>query len=671
MKRPALILAITVVTLFAVITFMRQSGTKTSAGQPSGSPTMTEERKRAVSHFWSTFEHAESLRIAGDIDGAIKAYTDVLTIDSAHDGSLYWLGNLLAEAGQSSQALLTFERLVRCNPISARGHQRMGQILSSPLPGVPLDLSVAETHLQAALDLNREESGPYYWLGRVNAIRGDIAKARQMLNFALGINPDHIEALRVMAYTYALENDLAQAAHYYHRALKTGTKKAGGPIPGEGDTKKSVVAQDAVSARNIASFFGLAAVSQHPAGYDSDIDSMLRTRLPERQSCLAGNVVTFDAVSSPEAASIAWFDFDLDGDQDIMLVSPHASSSLWRNEGKGTFVDVTGAARLDEAGNGYQVVANDLDGDGDGDVVIVNSSWCFKGSVSCWINDNGVFHRTRSWEIPADGWTTGAEVADMDLDGRVDLIEYGLDPSGQGRVRVFAGGDNTWKLSAATTLSGAGVPVSCAVGDIDNDSRKELFISRWQGTSVLFRTTSQGQLDDITAKSGVDGVPTSMSAAFLDYNGDGQVDLFVTVPAPYEITLRSMLGVEQCPDSCRPRLFANIGGGRFQRVAPDSALEGCYGTLDVISCDANGDEYADLYLCNGGFEYGRFEPDALLINHLGQYFVTNFVDYEPRKSYSAAATPDGATGQRYLAVARSGPLPGERGPLRVYVLTSP
>ncbi len=655
--------------IFVAITIMRHQRQIPSPSYDHEMGQMTDERKEKLSRFWSTFNRAESLRISGLVSEAIGAYEKALKIDSSHQSSLYWQGNLLSDAGDDRGARAVFERLLQVNPMSSRAHQRLGHILSTFQPGGEIDAGRAEDHFRAALEINSEESGPYYLLGRLLLCEGDFEGSRHRLFNALRINPNFLEAHRLLGYSFLLEGLYERAAHHYYQALEIGTQAPVSAVPGEGDTKQSLKGQTAISPKNISALFGLAVTSYLGTGYPDYVDKYTQIKLP---NCVQRLNITQIAPSSTAgflATSLVWSDYDRDGDPDLFQVSPHSQLTLWNNEGNRSFQDATAIAGLGNAPRGWKVYTYDLDNDQDEDIVILNSGWWQRGGCQTWENVNGTFQLSEVWEIPLNGWVTGLVITDLNNDEKTDIIDYGMDSTGNPRIRHLTFNNGTWVVSNNIPLSTeGGIPVDCAVGDIDHDSQSELYVVCWRGVSSLLQIDECGQWHDIQKARGIESSQSDISAVFFDFNNDSQLDLFVGVCAPYENALQSLLDIGENSQKHRPRLYINIGNGVFRQVVAGDALDKCFGMLDVSSCDWNNDGLTDLYVCNGGFEVGRFEPDAVLLNRNGTALECEYVHYLPGKSYSFMYSGMYPDSESLLGVGRGGILSGEQQPSVLYVI---
>lgn len=157
-----------------------------------------------------------------------------------------------------------------------------------------------------------------------------------------------------------------------------------------------------------------------------------------------------------------------------------------------------------------------------------------------------------------------------------------------------------------------------ATGDIDNDGLVDLLVTGFDRYQ-LFRNLGHGKFEDVTASSGVRGEPgVTVAAAFLDYDRDGWLDLYVGYNVDYALARErpcpNMAGArDYCPPQIyggRPdHLYRNLGGGRFRDVSRTALVGGTFGpALGVVTADFNGDGWIDIYVANDG------EPNLLWIN---------------------------------------------------------
>ncbi|MEY2407382.1 MAG: enediyne biosynthesis protein [Verrucomicrobiota bacterium] len=226
--------------------------------------------------------------------------------------------------------------------------------------------------------------------------------------------------------------------------------------------------------------------------------------------------------------------------------------------------------------------------------------------------------------------TMGSGVAffDYDGDGAPDLLfvngtDWPWHPAAPGRKTTPVLYHNNGRGQFADVTEGSGLDagiygMGVATGDFDNDGRVDIFITA-VGGNHLFHNLGAGKFADVTREAGVSGAVENWStcAAWLDFDNDGLLDLFVGnyVQWSKEIDLKvgfKIDGVKRAygqPTSFSgafPLLYHNDGGGKFSDVSERSGVQvrnpstgvPVAKALGVAPVDLNGDGWMDLIVAN-------------------------------------------------------------------------
>ena len=317
-------------------------------------------------------------------------------------------------------------------------------------------------------------------------------------------------------------------------------------------------------------------------------------------------------------------DFDGDGYQDIYFVNGRdlygrgiqARNALYRNNGDGTFTDVTEKAGVPGTGFGLGCVVGDYDNDGYPDLYVTQ----YGKNVLYHNNGDGTFTDVTD-KAGVGGlesgtlFHAGAEFFDYDRDGRLDLYVGGyvaLEPNGMRYCKfsdvltscppsVYRGspdmlyhnnGDGTF--TNVTEKAGIYQPdgKNLAVGsaDYDNDGWPDLFVANDGLNAYLYRNQHNGTFTEEGLLSGMALTRQGLSMAAMcislgDYNNDGWLDLFIT-------------DFQNASD----HLFRNTGKGAFEEVSDEAGIT--RPTHDVLGFgggffDYDNDGWLDIFVANG------------------------------------------------------------------------
>jgi hypothetical protein len=285
--------------------------------------------------------------------------------------------------------------------------------------------------------------------------------------------------------------------------------------------------------------------------------------------------ITFKHVASPQkkyivesmSAGVAMFDYDNDGYLDIYFVNSltvdllasktKSLSELYRNNGNGTFTNVSSKAGVSDVGWGMGVCVGDYDNDGWEDLYVtcLGPNQLFKN------NGNGTFTNvTKKAGVGDSRWSTGAAFVDYDNDGHTDLFVSNY---------VDFNINNLPEFGKGKQCQYRGIPVQCGPRGLPG-----------AGDS-LYHNNGDGTFTDVSAKAGVSD-PNGyygLGVVCSDFDGDGWTDIFVA------------------NDATPNFLYHNNGNGTFKDL----------GFISGTAVNENGSEQASMGVTVGDYDHdGKF-----------------------------------------------------------------
>ncbi|MGA2647014.1 MAG: CRTAC1 family protein [Candidatus Sulfotelmatobacter sp.] len=337
-----------------------------------------------------------------------------------------------------------------------------------------------------------------------------------------------------------------------------------------------------------------------------------------------------------------WFDYNNDGLLDLYVVSgkpledsmhphpmkvksdPPPHNHLYRNNGDGTFTDVTQEAGVAPDMYSIAVAAADFDNDGFVDLLVTGY-----GKVVLYHNNgNGTFTDvTAKAGIKVDGWSISSAWLDYDKDGCVDLFigrYVKFDPTYhnyfpadnypgpldyEGDTNVLYHNNCNGTFTDVSDKSGIGSLIGRTMGvtsaDFDGDGWPDIYVSNDKTQNFLFHNNHNGTFTEVALDEdvayGQNGEATSsMGPVFADVDGDGKPDLWVT-------------------DARFHRLMHNTGKGRFEDVSTASGLaqaEAQYTSWGTGVYDFDNDGWLDIMSFHGGL-INMIRQEQSLFRNLG------------------------------------------------------
>ena len=258
--------------------------------------------------------------------------------------------------------------------------------------------------------------------------------------------------------------------------------------------------------------------------------------------------------------------------------------------------------------------------------------------------------------------TIAAQWADFDNDGFLDLFVC----CETGPNRLFRNKGNGTFENIAEQAGVAGIPKTECKGaawiDFDNDGYPDLFLNYLSGSTRLFRNNRDGTFADVTAAMGIDGPLAGFSCWAWDYDNDGYLDIFATCYArTLDDAVRSLQG--QPHSQPTSRLYRNLEGKKFQDVTREAGLDGVYVTMGSNFGDFDNDGYLDFYLATGSPSLEVLVPNRMFKNVGGKRFAeitTSSGTGHLQKGHGVAIGDWDRDGSVDLFVETGGAIPGDR-----------
>ena len=345
-----------------------------------------------------------------------------------------------------------------------------------------------------------------------------------------------------------------------------------------------------------------------------------------------------DNIVEGTGAGAMFFDYNGDGWLDIYFLNGcwlktvndnrgrtlrgKLTNCLYRNNGDGTFTDVTKEAGVGDTGYGTGCSAADFDNDGDLDLYVLN----YGPNVFYRNNGDGTFTDiSQASGLANPNWSLSAPWFDYDRDGDLDVyvanyLEYDsgkfrsfyaaagypgpLSYSGQPDALYRNNGDGTFTdvTKQAGVFQPNGRGMSATVADLNNDGYLDIYIPNDAMENYFFRNTGKGTFENVGLEMGMafgeggQGV-SSMGPTVGDVDRDGWLDIYI-------------------PDMGYGCLMMNRKDYFEDRTTPTRLALVCgqYTGWGGILFDYDCDGYLDIFVANGNAHHEYTEEDVLMRN---------------------------------------------------------
>ena len=328
-------------------------------------------------------------------------------------------------------------------------------------------------------------------------------------------------------------------------------------------------------------------------------------------------------------------DFNNDGYLDILASSWGFEDQIqyYENDGKGGFISKTNEVGLKGVTGGLNLRHADYNNDGHLDFIILRGAWLLQyGGIPNSLfrnNGDGTFTDvTISSKLFSMHPTQTAVWADFNLDGWLDLFianESGTSSPNPSELYLNQA-DGTFKEMAKDAgIEARGYFKGVAVGDVNNDRYPDLYLSNLTGNNILYLNDGESSLPSFTQagrEAGVSGPFRSFPTWIFDFDQDGWDDLFVSSYAskddtPAQLMIESVL---EKKEKLTPVLYRNKGDGTFEDISKKVGLTEPASTMGCNFGDLDNDGYLDFYLSTGDPEYYSIVPNKMYRNNAGQNY---------------------------------------------------
>jgi FG-GAP-like repeat/ASPIC and UnbV len=333
-------------------------------------------------------------------------------------------------------------------------------------------------------------------------------------------------------------------------------------------------------------------------------------------------------------------DFNKDGYLDIVTSCWGLESSMhfFRNNSDGTFTDFSEQSGLSKIKGGLNIIQADYNNDGFTDILVLRGAWLgkFGNQPNSLLRNNGdgtftdvtiesgllSFHPTQT-----------ATWADFNNDGWLDLFigneTVSINSPNPSELYINNQDGTFTNVSSKSGCEHLGFMKGVTSGDYNNDGWPDIFISMLDGKKMLLKNmgvkSKIPQFTDVTHEAGLDLKETfTFPTWFWDYNNDGWPDIFIC-GYDFKGSLARVSAAEALNNPLgnvsKMYLYRNNRDGSFTDVSKEVGLDHPVFAMGANFGDIDNDGWLDMYLGTGNPDYRSLVPNKLFKNVGGQRFV--------------------------------------------------
>ena len=333
-------------------------------------------------------------------------------------------------------------------------------------------------------------------------------------------------------------------------------------------------------------------------------------------------------------------DFNNDGHYDIVTSSWGSQGKMkyYENDGKGSFVDKSTESNVGKSKGGLHINQTDYNNDGLNDIFILRSAWMPQQDWGVLPNSllknngDGTFSDvTIEAGIYSTNPTQAACWRDFNNDGYLDL--FVANETTHSSRKDFPcefylnNGDGTFEdVSAKYAVNKVGYFKGCASADVNKDGWQDLYLSNLRGENILLLGKhNDGQFTGFEESSSNLKLPyESFACWFFDLDNDGWEDLYVS---SYDRTAFEDQGGQFASNILSKPIktennafYINQGNGDFKNEINSLVKDRGISTMGCNYGDINNDGYLDFYLGTGAPDFRAVVPNRLYVNQGGKTF---------------------------------------------------